>query len=259
MASHNDRIDSLRVASPCRANWEQMSGDDRVRFCDLCNLHVYNVARLTQKEAESLIANTEGRLCARLYRRLDGTIITKDCPIGLRAIRRHAAKVAGAVFATIASLAATVAGQKPPAKDKSSCQQQVTVTNSAKESQREPGSISGTVADPSATVIPGVKIRVARENGDVVTTSQTDDKGWFQVRGLKSDTYQLTFEARGFALLKFLEVKLGDKGSVTLAAILLPKGADVVIGIVAEEPLLNRYSATDMTVISGDLIRRLPH
>ena len=63
-----------------------MSGDDRVRFCDLCNLHVYDISRLSRKEAEALITKTEGRICARVYRRTDGTVITKDCPVGLRAM-----------------------------------------------------------------------------------------------------------------------------------------------------------------------------
>src|SRR6266404_3853955 len=108
MAVNINRLDRLRVSSPCPANWDQMSGNDSVRFCDLCNLHVYNIARLSRKEAEALIANTKGRICARLYRRSDGTIITKDCPVGLRAIRRHVAKVTSAVFAAILSACFTV-------------------------------------------------------------------------------------------------------------------------------------------------------
>ena len=71
------QLDRLRIASPCPASWEQMTGDDRARFCELCNLQVYNIAELTAREARSLIANTEGRICARLYRRADGTVITK--------------------------------------------------------------------------------------------------------------------------------------------------------------------------------------
>ena len=89
------KLDRLRIASPCPASWEQMTGDDRARFCELCNLHVYNIAELTASEAKSLIANAEGRICARLYRRSDGTVITKDCPVGLRAIRRRVARIAG--------------------------------------------------------------------------------------------------------------------------------------------------------------------
>src|SRR5262249_21267818 len=98
----SDRIDYLRVASPCPVSWDEMIGDDRVRFCDLCQLRVHNIASRTRPEALVLIRKAEGsRICARLYRRTDGTIITKDCPVGLRAIRRRVATVAGAVFATL--------------------------------------------------------------------------------------------------------------------------------------------------------------
>jgi hypothetical protein len=42
---------------------------------------------MTKAEAESLIQATEGRLCIKFYRRADGTILTQNCPVGLRAIR----------------------------------------------------------------------------------------------------------------------------------------------------------------------------
>ena len=70
---HSASIDRLRIATPCPISWEQMTGDDRVRFCDHCQLNVYNISELSRSEAETLIASTEGRLCARLFRRADGT------------------------------------------------------------------------------------------------------------------------------------------------------------------------------------------
>jgi hypothetical protein len=249
------RIDHLRVASPCPANWEQMSGDDRVRFCDLCNLHVYNISQMTRREAETLVTKTEGRLCARFFRRADGTVITKDCPVGLRAIRRRVAKVAGAALAALMSLAATVAGQKPTEKDKSSCRRQVTITKSSPESNQEAGSIFGTVLDQNGAVVAGVKIKVARKNSTTLATTTTNEKGEFQFRGLDSDTYELRLEASQFTALIITEIKIDDKDIVTVAAILTPKMATVTMGIIAEsEPL-----QTDMTIFSGDLIRRLPH
>jgi hypothetical protein len=259
MASQNDRVNRLRIASPCPANWDQMSGDDRIRFCNLCNLHVYNISQITRRETETLFADTEGRICARLFRRIDGTIITKDCPVGLRAVRRRLARVAGAAFAAIVSLVATVMGQKPIPKDKSSCQQQVTVTKLSTGSKREPGSISGTVVDPNGNFVHGARIKVTRKSGEVVTASRSDDRGRFQVRGLKSDTYELILEFKGFASLKVNEIRLGDKDEVVVAAILMPSGITELIGVVGDEPLLNRDSATRMTIFSGDLIRRLPH
>jgi hypothetical protein len=75
-------LDEIRIASPCDADWAEMAGDDRTRFCSSCSRHVYNIAAMTAQEASSLIAESEGRLCARIYRRGDGTVITADCPVG---------------------------------------------------------------------------------------------------------------------------------------------------------------------------------
>jgi len=52
-------------------------------------LNVYNFAEMTRDEVRDLLARTEGRVCARLYRRADGTVLTRDCPTGLRALRRR--------------------------------------------------------------------------------------------------------------------------------------------------------------------------
>ena len=87
-------LNVIRVEKPCPASWDGMHGDDRVRFCDECKLHVYNLSELTRVQAEALVAAHEGRLCVRYYQRKDGTIITQDCGGGLRrvgSVGRHSA------------------------------------------------------------------------------------------------------------------------------------------------------------------------
>ncbi|HEU4390680.1 MAG TPA: hypothetical protein VFV34_22945 [Blastocatellia bacterium] len=81
-------LTQVRIAAPCTAEWKWMLGDDRVRFCGQCNLYVYNLTALARDEAELLIRRNEGRLCVRFYRRKDGTILTRNCPIGLAAARK---------------------------------------------------------------------------------------------------------------------------------------------------------------------------
>ncbi len=89
MDRFNSPLDHVRIAAPCKADWKQMIGTDRVRFCGQCNLNVYNLSSMTRVQAESLIAQTEGRLCVRFYRRTDGSILTRNCPVGLRVIQRR--------------------------------------------------------------------------------------------------------------------------------------------------------------------------
>src|SRR6267143_1378930 len=98
MARFDSPLDLVKVAAPCSADWDQMIGNDRARFCGQCNLNVYNLSSMTKFEAESFIARNEGRLCVRFYRRADGSIITENCPVGLRAIRRKLSYFAKAII-----------------------------------------------------------------------------------------------------------------------------------------------------------------
>lgn len=80
-----------------------MYGTDRVRFCGLCSQNVYNLSAMTRDEAEDLIRGTEGQLCVRFYRRWDGTILTKNCPVGMRAIKERLKRASAAVITALMS------------------------------------------------------------------------------------------------------------------------------------------------------------
>jgi hypothetical protein len=86
--SWRDAVDRIEIASPCTVPWEGMRGDGRVRFCGQCRQNVFNVEALSRAEAQRLIADREGRVCLRLLRRPDGTVVTADCWSRLRAARR---------------------------------------------------------------------------------------------------------------------------------------------------------------------------
>ena len=90
-------LDSVRVASPCHARWEDMTGNERARFCSQCNKNVYNFSAMTRAEVESLIREKEGRLCGRFYRRQDGRMLTKDCEVGVQRKRNRLAHICGAI------------------------------------------------------------------------------------------------------------------------------------------------------------------
>ena len=110
MSKFNSPLENFRVASPCPANWDEMYGDERKRFCGDCKLNVYNLSGMTRREAEDLITNWEGRLCVRFYRRADGSVLTQDCPIGWAAVKRRLSRAATAVFSMFAGLFTGVAG-----------------------------------------------------------------------------------------------------------------------------------------------------
>ena len=141
MARFTNALDRVRIAAPCEADWDEMRGDERVRFCQRCSLNVYNLSEMTSREAERLVTRTEGaRLCVRFYCRKDGTMLTRSCPVGLRAIKRRASRITTAAFAAIISFLAGVG--VTPKKDASTVaatQQNVIVIPPAPATEAEEG------------------------------------------------------------------------------------------------------------------------
>jgi hypothetical protein len=101
MKSSLELLKNVRIASPCTADWNEMTGNDNVRFCGKCSKHVYNFSSLTSDQVVGLIREKEGDLCSRFFRRADGTILTADCPVGVH----HRIRRGRRVFAFAASLA----------------------------------------------------------------------------------------------------------------------------------------------------------
>jgi hypothetical protein len=97
-------LNNIKIASPCPADWNQMIGDERKRFCGSCNLNVYNLSGMSQTDAESLLMNSEGRICVRFFRRADGTVLTKDCPVGWAKVKQKISRTATAAFGLFVGL-----------------------------------------------------------------------------------------------------------------------------------------------------------
>lgn len=102
-------LDDIRIASPCTESWDEMKGDDQVRFCGGCRQNVYNLSEMTRAEGQALLERSEGRRCVRLFRREDGTVLTKDCGEGQHEKRTQFARV-GTRFALLFGLMAGAGG-----------------------------------------------------------------------------------------------------------------------------------------------------
>jgi len=115
MNTARTNLDDLRIASPCKADWNQMVGDDAVRFCGLCQKNVYDLRNMTRAEGEELLAK-QGETCVRMALRADGTLVSSDCPVGARDVarkRRVAAVVGGGLLAASALLWKVRADARP--------------------------------------------------------------------------------------------------------------------------------------------------
>lgn len=114
-------LDIVRIASPCSVSWEGMTGDERTRHCSECNHSVYNLSAMSRAEAETFLENAEGRVCLRLYRRADGSVLTRDCPIGAqserRRIYRRVSRAAATGLALISGVVALTSARLGPGSD----------------------------------------------------------------------------------------------------------------------------------------------
>jgi hypothetical protein len=100
------KLENVHIASPCRADWNEMTGDERVRTCAACAKPVFNFSEMTRDEAEQVLAENRGNLCARFYQRKDGTILLADCSVGGAGMQKRsfvlaAALVAGTAYAKL--------------------------------------------------------------------------------------------------------------------------------------------------------------
>jgi hypothetical protein len=247
-------IDKLRVASPCPVGWDAMKGDARTRHCDLCQLNVYNVAEMTRAEVENLVARSEGRLCMRLYKRADGTVLTKDCPTGLRAYRKRVARIAGAALATVLGLFSVSFGQKEDKKAIDALKLKITRVVSQEVF------LEGTITDPNGAVVPGAEISIFKDNITVATVI-ADENGYYKFASLASGIYRLQAKSNGFKLYSVKNLKMNDGESGTLnIALNVDENMDNIGVIVGDiSPIIDVSSTGVQTTITKDMMNKLPH
>ena len=110
-------LDDVQISTPCSASWDDMQGDERKRFCGDCKLHVFNLSAMTRGEAEDLLQGATGRVCARIVKRSDGTVVTADCGPVRQAIRRRLRRVRVAASALLGFFASLAIGCGSDAQD----------------------------------------------------------------------------------------------------------------------------------------------
>src|SRR5882724_6333055 len=71
-------LDRVYLKKPCSTEWNLMEGNDQIRFCIECNKQVHNLSSMTRKQAEDLLAEAGGELCAKFDRDDRGNILTAD-------------------------------------------------------------------------------------------------------------------------------------------------------------------------------------
>jgi hypothetical protein len=167
------KLENIHIASPCRADWNEMTGDDRVRTCAACAKQVFNLSEMTRAEAEALLADRNGDLCGRYYQRRDGTILLADCTVGGSGARTRSFVLATALAAGAAY--AKLHRGSPPSEA-------TTVSTTTDEAPAEV-SVSGTEHDspppprklpPPIHVVPRIHDEVYITGGAIMSTGDVD-------------------------------------------------------------------------------------
>src|SRR5436190_12277227 len=101
MSTNDKLLRRVSIASPCSQSWEEMTGNDQVRFCSHCDLNVTDLSQMTRVKASKLVQKSKGRLCLRIHTDVLGEIITRPSVQKLHAISRRASRFAAGAFTAV--------------------------------------------------------------------------------------------------------------------------------------------------------------
>jgi hypothetical protein len=193
-------LDRVSIPIQCHADWDLMSGDDRVRYCKVSEKSVYNLSALTRRQTETLVAEHGGKLCARIYQRPDGSILTQNCPHGIRGLTAKITRRAGAVLSVMLGVGILAAQSQatPP--------RQVPLPGNSFvqiEGVLGDGVLTGTVYDGSGAVIPKAVVEITNAvTGQKAASAVTAEDGRYRVEQLEPGKYAAKVSSPGFVIFK---------------------------------------------------------
>ena len=117
--------------------------------------------------------------------------------------------------------------------------------------------ISGTVADSTGGVLPGVTVTATHEATGNTFLSVTDERGGFRI-GARVGPYRLTAELQGFTTLTRSGVTLLVGQTVALQLQMTPTGVQESVTVTGEAPLINTTQSTIGSNIDPAQMQELP-
>jgi hypothetical protein len=183
---------NARIVTPCSKNWDEMKGTAEVRFCESCRKNVYNISSMTAHAAEALLAQTASPACLRIFHREDGTVLTADCPWGVRNASKKIGRLATAALSSALTFASVAAAQV----------QQTLSPESAQAAGVPTGALQGTVRDASGAPIAGVFVTCRSLASGQEFQIVSDSQGQFRTDSLPAGKFEVFAEAPGFERCK---------------------------------------------------------
>jgi hypothetical protein len=152
----------------------------------------------------------------RLYRRADGTVITRDCPVGLRAVRRRVSRAAGAAFAAVLSFLSVPVSSRAHVSQGQAATGRLKIERTLSTSADSLLKLEGTVFDINGAVIVGARVTLVTEGVEGERAAVTNDEGVFSFGSLGPGSYTLAVSSPGFVTFtkKRLPVTPGEDVSL---------------------------------------------
>ena len=198
MSANKRRLDQLKVVSPCSTDWDRMSGDEKKRFCSECDKFVYDFSQMTRRQVEAIVSVHRGRMCARITRRPDGSMVTLEAPPVHPIVARRASPVVNATLAAILGLGVPANALNVDV----SAAQLIVRSDADGKSARTPlgggeAVVGGTVVAPQGAVIPNAVVKLISDAGAELET-KTSSEGEFRFAQVPFGAYIMLVEAQGF-------------------------------------------------------------
>jgi hypothetical protein len=262
MTTQNFDVNKLRVAKPCHVGWENMSGNEKVRFCNACELNVYNITEMTSVEINSLIQRSGGKLCGRFYKRADGTILTKDCPVGFRKYQKRVARFAGATLATILGLFSIGFGQtNSKQKKEKECKIVAPAKIFRTETKKDLNTFKGSITDVAGATIPGATVTLINNETKQKASVTTNDNGEYEFTMTTAGNYKIIFESTNFKRYEISSFVFNKNEELRIDIRLEVDGeGSVIVGfILSNEASIDPTKSSLEFTITRDMFRRMPH
>ena len=184
MSEPNRSLDRITIPNPCDANWDEMIGNDQVRFCEHCSLHVTNLSSMTRQEAMHFVSESRGRICVRYLERPNGGVLIQKMPEKLYRIGRRVSRLAAGAFTATLSLSNAMGQSQSNTNHTAERVQSIETNQDLKTVMDEfTASVSGTIkTSEGAPIANATVVLVEQESGEErYTTSSSSGDYSFQV------------------------------------------------------------------------------
>jgi outer membrane receptor protein involved in Fe transport len=122
------------------------------------------------------------------------------------------------------------------------------------------GTISGTVVDPSGAVVSGANVTATNVETNMVSSTQSNDSGYFTFRAVVPGTYKITIDAKGFRKVQVSQVvvQVAKESGVGSVKMELAAASGETVEVVEAAPILETTTAQVTNTFDAKATADLP-